>query len=106
MTEIHEDYGPSYSYSDHKKGDHIAYRVEGVTQHGEILWVAAASTLPSGQHFPPHYVVIADGNTFPEMVVVSDVVMDAEPSMEYCPYCLGRHPKGTIDQCPLYNPNK
>jgi hypothetical protein len=37
MTEIHEDYGPSYPYSDFKKGDVISYRLEGHTEHGEIL---------------------------------------------------------------------
>jgi len=105
MTEIHEDYGPSYSYSDLKKGDPIDYRLEGHTEHGEILWVAVASTLSSGQHFPPHYVVIADGNTFPDMVLFSDLVMDAEPTMEYCQWCLGMHLKGAMDQCPL-NPNR
>ncbi len=37
MTEIHEDYGSSYPYSDHKRGDHIAYRLEGHTERGEDI---------------------------------------------------------------------
>ena len=105
MTEIHEDYGPSYPYSDFKKGDVIFYRLDGRTERGEILWVAAASTLPSGQHFPPHYVVAPDHGGFVDMVLFSDLVMDSEPTMEYCQWCLGMHLKGAMDQCPL-NPNR
>jgi hypothetical protein len=76
MTEVHPDYGPLYRFSDHKIGDHITYRSEGRTHTGEILWVCTESVLPRSGRFPPHYLVIADGGSFPESVFFGDVVMD------------------------------
>lgn len=112
MTEVHQDFGPLYPFSDFKKGEHVSYRVEGSTQHGEILWVVYGHKLPSGRDMPPHYVVLPDGtgDSFPDMVLFSDVVMkheseSEEPVMEACPYCFGKHPKGTVERCPL-NPNR
>ncbi len=77
MTEVHEDYGPSYPYSDHKRGDHIAYRLEGHTERGEILWVSAGGKLPSGRDMPPHYIVAPDRGGFPDTVLFRDVTMEA-----------------------------
>lgn len=75
MTETHQDWGELYPYSDHKRGDFITYCVDGRTQHGEILWVAVASTLPSsGRDFPPHYVVIADQGSWPDLVLFGEVI--------------------------------
>src|SRR5579863_5423644 len=100
MTEVHEDFDPSYPYSDHKEGDHIAYRLEGHTERGEILFVASASMLASGQHFPPHYVVAPDRGGFPDMVLFSDICIDEEPAMTKCKWCPGSH--YDITQCPFH----
>ncbi len=106
MTETHPDFGALYPYSDHKRGDHVTYRVDGLEEQGEIVWVSAAHTLPSGRAMGPHYWIVRDGGGFPDAVLFSDLVVVEEPTMEYCKYCRGMHPKGMIAQCPLYNPNR
>jgi hypothetical protein len=103
MTEIHEDYGPSYPYSDHKCGDHVTYRVDGLEEQGEILWVSASHTLPSGRNMPPHYWIVRDGGGFPDAILFGDLVIVEEPAMPKCPYCFGSH--YNVEQCPL-NPNR
>ncbi len=71
MTEVHQDFGPLYPFSDFKKGEHVSYRVEGATQHGEILWVSTGN-----DKVPPHYWILpdGDGDSFPDMVLFGDVV--------------------------------
>ena len=103
MTEIHPDFGELYPYSDHKRGDHVTYRVDGLEEQGEIIWVSAAHTLPSGKDMPPHYWVIRNGGGFPDAVLFSDLVVVEEPAMQKCPYCFGSH--YDIEACPL-NPNR
>ncbi len=49
MTDRHEDFGPGYAFSDHKRGDTISYRVEGRTEAGEIVWVAAGGSFHQGK---------------------------------------------------------
>jgi len=75
MTDRHEDFGPGYAFSDHKRGDTISYRIEGRTEAGEIVWVAAGGKLPSGKDMPPHYVVAPERGGFPDMVLLGDVVV-------------------------------
>lgn len=104
MTEVHQDFGPLYPFSDFKKGEHVSYRVAGAMRQGEILWVSTGN-----DKVPPHYWILpdGDGDSFPDMCLLSDVVMEKqrEPGMvealEPCPYCYGQHPKGLIEQCPL-----
>jgi hypothetical protein len=103
MTEVHPDFGPLYPYSDHKRGDHVSYRVDGVKEQGEIIWVSAAHALPSGKDMPPHYWIVRDGGGFPDPVLFSDIVMAEEPVMQKCPFCFGSH--YDISACPL-NPNR
>ena len=101
MTEVHPDFGELYKFSDHKRGDIIRFRAEGVTTEGEILWVSPGGPLPSlGKDGPPFYWVSVQGD-FPQAVYFGDVTMDAEePALEKCRYCLGYHPAGMIERCP------
>lgn len=72
MTEVHQDFGPLYPFSDFKKGEHVSYRVEGATHQGEILWVSVGN-----DKVPPHYWILPDetGDSFPDMVLLSDIVV-------------------------------
>ena len=76
MTERHDIFGPDYAFSDYKRGDTISYHIEGRTEAGEIVWVAAGRKLPTGKDMPPHYVVAPERGGFPEMVLFGDVVVD------------------------------
>lgn len=105
MTEVHPDFGPLYPFSDFKKGETVSYRVAGAMRQGEIIWVSTGN-----DKIPPHYWILPDetGDSFPDMVLLSDMVMESEseePVMEACPYCFGKHQKGTVERCPL-NPNR
>lgn len=76
MTDRHEDFGPGYAFSDHKRGDTISYRVEDYTEAGEILWIAPGGKLSNEQDLPPHYWVAPERGGFPRMVLFGDVVVD------------------------------
>jgi hypothetical protein len=75
MTEVHEDWGELYPYSDYKRGEVISYRLDGQTERGEIIWVKAGSTLPSGRYMPQHYIVANDKGGWPDSVYFSDVIV-------------------------------
>src|SRR5947209_18562555 len=75
MAEIHPDYGPAASHSEHKVGDRITYIQQGVMCTGEILWVAAASENEGRPYLPMHYIVAPDSpNGFVHIVGPGDVI--------------------------------
>lgn len=60
MTEVHEDYGPGYAFSDHPVCGRISYRVDGHAEHGEILWICAPGTLANDQAIGVRSIVAPD----------------------------------------------
>lgn len=62
-------YGPEAKFSDHKRGQIIAYLAySGQPRRGEIIWVCAAGqALVSGKEMPVHYIV-SSGHGWPDIV--------------------------------------
>ena len=58
-AQLEATYGPLYRHSQHKRGETIRYRVEGLTYRGEVLWVQAPGE-QDGRHLPMRYIVHCD----------------------------------------------
>ena len=98
-------YGPAATHAEHRRFDRIRYTdQEHREATGTIIWLSAP-TPERGLR----YVVEGEQHTgFPDMIGPGDVLevlSPEEPTLVPCPYCLGRHPAGTVEQCPL-NPHR
>ena len=102
-------YGPEAKFSDHKRGQIIAYLAySGQPRRGEIIWVCAAGqALVSGKEMPVHYIV-SSGHGWPEIVYPGEVIQDTddEPALAHCPYCGSLHPAEAIEHCPSNPKNR
>jgi hypothetical protein len=116
MTDLHdahdlEDlYGPLYRYSDHKRGERIAYREAGKEiQTGEILWVCAPGpVVEGGRSLPAHYMVANDNTDidWPDTVYSGEIVVERQvptdgPTLTKCPYCNQLQLATHVAHCPL-----
>lgn len=70
--ELEEMYGPQASHSEHRVGDTISFREDGITKTGCILSINAPGTI-RGKPYPMSYFVDA-GGSFPSVVYPSEVI--------------------------------
>lgn len=108
MVESNEDleaiYGPSASYSEHKRGELITYTsAEGECRSGEIVWCQA----PHGESIGVKYIVapnvegaFLDFVTPGQVLQVEDVTLQ-EQALVRCVWCGQMHPANQIDNCPM-----
>ncbi len=79
MTEVHPDYGPSATYSEHKRGDLISYWQQNEWDSdrkiysGEILWVMA----PTAERGVLYVVAPSTPTGWVDHVYPSDVVVQS-----------------------------
>jgi hypothetical protein len=55
-----DSYGPAAPHSEHRRGQHIKYQLDGFVYTGIISWVCCARELPGGAHIGINYVVFPD----------------------------------------------
>lgn len=76
--ELEALYGPAAPYSDHKRGERVAYtdsETEGRCT-GTILWVCApGQVIAGGRHHPVRYIVLRDESpSFADTVYPGEII--------------------------------
>ena len=70
LDELRATYGKEAQFSEHKRGERIAYTsAEGERRSGEIVWVQAATGA-----IPMKYVVAPDDGGFLDFALPGDVI--------------------------------
>ena len=74
-AELEQTYGPLAPHSEHKRGEHITYRLAGEEgeYQGVILWMCEKT-----EQVGMCYVVERDaaGDSFPDIAFPSDIIVD------------------------------
>lgn len=81
FEDLRQTYGELYSFSDHKRGEHVRYRAyTGELRSGEIVWIqvpgAAVGRDGQRRNFRAQYVIMADAayeTSMPDFVNLGDI---------------------------------
>lgn len=87
MTQSNEEleaiYGPSASFSEHKRGDHITYTsAEGESKSGIILWVCAPSEIGEVKLGMRYLIAPDDPTAFVDVALPGDVITSTQETQE------------------------
>lgn len=66
-------FGQAPKYSEHKKGEQIRFRTEGVLKTGTIVWVIPPGQAVEGGHHHGIIYAVDTGEGFPTMVTPGEV---------------------------------
>lgn len=69
-------FGPLYPYADHKRGDVIRFRDEGVTKEGTILWICGPGPAVEGSPDLGVVYVVDAGDGWPAIVYPGDILVE------------------------------